>query len=188
MRPHRIYWLEVSLSAQCSCFHIRGVCSSWEAQQQFRISVRVHFCIKASISQMLSCPGMPADFSVLLVTLVKLVRLREKSKSLTIVACCSFVCVRVCFLARLSVCLCVCSSVIDGKGELYTPLPLCVQCLLNAVVTCHRTPRWQTPLILDCVPGLHSRLLSLLSMQLILLSCDPLRALNVTLSTFSDLA
>lgn len=66
---------------------------------------------------MLSCPGMPGDFTFLLVTLDKLVRLRERSRSLTIVAYYSFVCVCVCFLAKLSVCLCVCSSMTDGKGE-----------------------------------------------------------------------
>lgn len=88
---------------------------------------------------MLSCPGMPGDFTVLLVTLDKLVRLRKRIRSLTSVAYCSFVCVFGFLLACLFVFVRF-SSMTDGEGELCTLLPLCVYCLLNGVVTCHHTP------------------------------------------------
>lgn len=80
----------------------------------------LEFCIQARISQchlVLAC----LEISVLLVTLDKLVRLRERIRSLTSVAYCSCMCVRAYFLA------CLCLSVFEhGMGELCTLFSLWV--------------------------------------------------------------
>ncbi len=62
------------------------------------------------------------------------------------------------FLACLSVCLCALLSMTEGEGELCTLLPLCVYCLLNGVLTCHHTPHWEAPSVLDWVPRVHRTL------------------------------
>lgn len=170
----RTYRLDVSLSSQDSYLETQECAAhgrhgnSWVSLLEFSLAY-------ASLP---SCPNMPGDLVVLVVTLDKLVRLRKRIRSSTIVSGCS--CVWLCVCVLLLAC-CVCFHEWLMRESCAHYLPLCVYCLLNGVVTCHCTPHWQAPPVLNWVQRVHNMLLFFLIMKLILLSCDLLRALNVTL-------
>lgn len=118
----RTYWLDVSLSSQDSYLETQECAAhgrhgnSWVSLLEFSLAY-------ASLP---SCPNMPGDLVVLVVTLDKLVRLRKRIRSSTIVSGCS--CVWLCVCVFPTCLLCVFMNDWWGRVVHTTFLYVCTVC------------------------------------------------------------
>lgn len=119
----RTYRLDVSLSSQ-DCYLETQECAAHGRHGNSWVSLLEFSLAYASLP---SCPNMPGDLVVLVVTLDKLVRLRKRIRSSTIVSGCSCVWLCVCVFSYLPA-VCVFTNDWWGRVVHTTFLYVCTVC------------------------------------------------------------